>query len=214
MVEFFEAARRRMPGLKWTVLTQSDTTELLAHAGRLGLTSVITIGRVSPDDLLVALGRCSAGLCLYRRKRSAPACSPTKVPEYLAAGLPIVASRGVGDLDSIIGDSDQEPGESSTSHSPPIGVLVDEWGPGDFERAADELKPLLDDPHIRARCRSRARRYFDLEAIGWTRYRRIYGRVIGHPVPEKSMADAKCRPLGRSPGIDPVPAAEIGSIVD
>lgn len=177
MVDLFAAARRALPGLRWTVLTQSDPAELRSHAENGGLDPFITIDRVDRGELLAELSRASAGLCLYRGDRSAPACSPTKIAEYLAAGLPVVASSGMGDVDRVLrGHGGVGP---SAGDGGPVGVLVDERDPRDLERAAAELGQLLHDPDIRSRCRAAAAGGFDLERVGWARYRRIYDRLIG-----------------------------------
>lgn len=170
LVDLFAAARRQMPGLRWTVLTQSDPSELRAHATDAGLDDLIRIDQVGHDRLFAELGRARAGVCLHRGERSAFACSPTKIAEYLATGLAVVASSDLGDVARVLRGADD--GE-------PVGVLVDDRDPRDLERAAAELRRLLDDPGLAARCRVTAVREFDLESIGWPRYRRIYGRLLG-----------------------------------
>jgi glycosyltransferase involved in cell wall biosynthesis len=199
MVEFFAAAHRNIPGLRWTVLTQSDPSELQIYAKRLGVESLITIGRASPENLFSVLRRCHAGLCFYHRDRSAAACSPTKIPEYLAAGLPIVASRGVGDVDRLL---------CCTEDAGPIGVPVDDRDPRDLERAAANLMRLVEDPETHARCQATAKQYFDLEAIGWTRYRRIYEQLIGHPRSDRTSPYAEQESHSRSEGLNPMSAAK------
>ena len=62
----------------------------------------ITVGRVERHELDLELTKARAGLCLSRGDRSAAAVSPTKIAEYLAAGLPVVASAGIGDTDEIL----------------------------------------------------------------------------------------------------------------
>lgn len=177
MVDFFTAARRDLPGLRWTVLTQSDSAELRSHAIAGGLDGLIRFGRVARDELAAELSQANVGMCLYRGDRSAPACSPTKIAEYLAAGLPVVASAGMGDVDGVLQGLGVP--DDPTIDDRPVGILVDERDPLDLERAAIELKRLLDIPNIRSRCRDAAARGFDLEAVGWVRYRRIYDRLIG-----------------------------------
>jgi len=206
MVDLFAAARRTIPELRWTVFSQGDPSDLRFHAAALGLDSLITVGRVERNALLAELGRADAGLCLYRGDRSAPACSPTKIAEYLIAGLPVVASSGMGDVDRIL--RGQETGEPSALNSKPVGVLIDERDPRDLERAADELRWLLDDPNIRSRCRAAAERCFDLEAIGWTRYQRIYARLIGHPHSDRSLPCSERGSRAQAQGMKPIPAAD------
>ena len=176
LVQFFDLARQVIPDLRWKILTQSDPAELQSLAATLGIDSVITIGRVDAREIPAALRQADAAICFYRRDRSAPACSPTKIPEYLAAGLPVVASAGVGDVDDVLVPSVAFPGPAAQSG--PVGVLVDERDVRNLERAAHRLAELLADPRIRDRCRAAAVASFDLEHTGWLRYRRIYGRLV------------------------------------
>ncbi len=164
---------------------------------------MITVGRVERDALDVELSKASAGLCLYRGDRSAAACSPTKIAEYLAAGLPVVASSGMGDMDRILrGCGGMNPGPADRQ---PVGVLVNERDPNDLERAALELRGLMDDAKLRARCRALAAESFDLETIGWAGYRRIYGRLIGSISPSAEHGEI-VSPLTRAcPQLEPVP---------
>jgi glycosyltransferase involved in cell wall biosynthesis len=151
----------------------------------------MTIGRVERDLLLAELSKASAGLSLYRGGRSSAACSPTKLPEYLAAGLPVVASASLGDIEHILGTND-EPAGSPDNHRQ-VGVVVDEDNPKDLQRAALELTCLMAEPEIGARCRAVAKRDFDLQSVGWTRYRRLYLSVVGQPCLERGRSNLGSR---------------------
>jgi glycosyltransferase involved in cell wall biosynthesis len=168
MVEFFAVARQQMPGLHWKVCTQSDPAPLRRLLAERGLVAEVSVGLVLPDELPAALAGAQAGLCLYRRDLSRAACSPTKVPEYLALGLPVVANAGTGDVDALLG-----------SGAEPVGVLLRELSPAAYREAVPQLQRLLREPDIRRRCRRVAEEQFDLERVGWARYRAIYRSLLG-----------------------------------
>jgi glycosyltransferase involved in cell wall biosynthesis len=86
--------------------------------------------------------------------------SPTKVAEYLACGLPIVANGGVGDLDALIENNG-------------VGVLVD-----GFDKEAYRKVFAIDPDELREKCMAVAAREFDLESVAGERYRRIYGSLL------------------------------------
>jgi glycosyltransferase involved in cell wall biosynthesis len=90
--------------------------------------------------------------------------SPTKVGEYLAAGLPVVSGPGVGDLDELLDDRR-------------VGVVVEGFSEPVYERVAARVRELVADPASRARCREVARGVYSLEEVGIPRYDRIYRRL-------------------------------------
>lgn len=70
---------------------------------------------------------------------------PTKVAEFLATGRPVIVSRGIGDLDSML-----------TSYR--AGVILNQ----DIHKSVQELKELLLDPEMPIRCRRLAEDYFSM----------------------------------------------------
>ncbi len=175
MLDFFRAAGQALGNVRWRVLTQSNPAGLRRLLTPRELEEHISIGRVSPDGLGHELSMADAGLCFYRRRLSGPACSPTKIAEYLAAGLPVVASAGIGDTDSVLRRG--RPGGSDGADEGIVGVLLTETSRDGYEAAARELRALLEDPSLRQRCRAVALKSFDLETVGWPRYRQIYERL-------------------------------------
>jgi glycosyltransferase involved in cell wall biosynthesis len=78
-------------------------------------------------------------------------CSPTKIGEYWACGLPVVTTGNVGDVDSVV-------------RRERVGVVVEEHSTEAYARAANELLALLRAADIRARCRRAAEEHYSLEA--------------------------------------------------
>lgn len=168
MVEFAAAAQQCIPQLHWQVWTQSDASSLREYASAGGLENV-SIGRVEPSELLNKLLNADAGLSLYKRRLSAAACSPTKVGEYLAAGLPVISTAGIGDVDELLANGDEGP----------VGIVIKELSPSGYAGATAKLKTLLQEPDIRERCHGVAKKNLDLETVGWVRYRKIYQDLLG-----------------------------------
>jgi glycosyltransferase involved in cell wall biosynthesis len=90
--------------------------------------------------------------------------SPTKIPEYLAVGLPVVCNAGVGDVDELL-----------TSER--VGVVLQSFDDVAYQAAAAEAIRLAEDDEVRARCKHVARTRFDLNSIGGQRYRALYKRL-------------------------------------
>ena len=122
------------------------------------------ITRAKPDEVGRYLAGVDFALCFYQPKFSEIAASPTKVGEYLGAGLPVVATAGIGDLDALVEGHD-------------VGVLVDDFSPGAYADAFERVLRLAEDPGCRDRCRAVARTHLSLHAVGIPRYDRLYHEV-------------------------------------
>jgi glycosyltransferase involved in cell wall biosynthesis len=169
MAEFFNRAREEIPGLRLLVLTQSDRgeieRELLAAGADVGSW---TIASAPYEQVAAYLAAADAAISFIAPLPSKASSSPTKIGEYLAAGLPVVCTAGVGDLDQQIG--------------PEVGVLVDRHDDDAHRAAAKALRSLMDEPATAERCRALARRLFALHEVGISRYRAMYDQVGSHSV--------------------------------
>ncbi len=165
MGEFVAALRKLRPDAFFHVLTTSPAvpaTEILLHAGL--PQDNFLIERVPPENVAKHATRAHIGISFRKANFSQIAASPTKIPEYLAAGIPVVSNAGIGDMDEII--------EGSR-----VGVLIRDLSPQGFQKAATEMLNLLNDADLRARCQSTAKNRFDLHAIGGARYAEVYEQL-------------------------------------
>lgn len=106
------------------------------------------------------------GLCLYVASFSRVATAPTRLGEYLAAGMPVIVTPGVGDLERIVEE-----------HR--VGVVLNDDSPEELRRVAAAARALAADPEARDRCRSVARQLFDVDA-GAARYGQLYQELLGN----------------------------------
>lgn len=164
LVDFIATAKSVDPTVFAMFLTQSDpghVTELLRE--KAFDENDFFVGHVSPDEIPAYLSVSHVGLSFVKATYATQSRSPTKIPEYLAAGLPIVANVGVGDVDQLI-------------HEEGVGVLVESFDREAYLRALEELRTLGEQA---GKFREAAVRRFDLEAVGGERYRRLYARLLG-----------------------------------
>ena len=165
IARFFAAAWRREPEARLLVLTQSDPQIMRRELDRLGVPQGhATMFRAAHDEVARWLVVADVALSFIKPAPSKVASSPTKVAEYLAAGLPIVSTSGIGDSDALI-------------ERERVGVLLDAHDARDHDRAWDEVRALLEDPALADRCRQVAREHLSLADVGIPRYRRLYERV-------------------------------------
>ena len=183
MVDFVAKAVQIMPRMRWRVLSQSDPQAIRQSPAFALLNGQVTFAQVAPEEVPAELNKCHVGLSFVKPCVSKQASSPTKLAEYLAAGLPVVSTAGIGDSDAILTGNDAH-GEEFNGNGAlgrPVGVLVREFTAEAYSQVICELKALLDDPDTPWRCRAVAEQHFDLERVGWVRYRRLYRLLLGNP---------------------------------
>lgn len=162
IVDLLEAFKARVPSTFAMILTQGNPNlivPLLAERGFAEGDFLVT--KVPPNDVPQYLVASDVGLSFVKIGEAAASRSPTKIPEYLAAGLPVIGNRGVGDVDGLIEDSG-------------VGVLLNGFADKDLAEALIALEGLGD---ISKTCRATALARFDLETVGGQRYRRLYAKL-------------------------------------
>ena len=152
MARFFARARRQDPRFFLQVLTSSPAVALRRALAAEGVPEgAFDVRSVPSADVAALLHAADAGLSLIKPCLSKRSSSPTKVGEYLAAGLPVVSTAGIGDCDLQLADG--------------RGVLLRRWTMPPATRAP-ALSPASSTTPTRAAgaarsprpsCRSRAR---------------------------------------------------------
>ena len=164
-IELYRAGRAVLDGLFFLVSTQSDHAQLARRFAERGLDGDdFRIVRVAPDEIGEVLAAADLGVALIRPSPSTIAASPTKIGEYLAGGLPVIVTAGIGDVDDLVRESG-------------TGVLVADTSADGLREAARSAVALTDDPAIPARCRATADARLSLHGIGIPRYRALYASL-------------------------------------
>ena len=105
MARFFLAIKSLRPNSFFRILTQSDANAAGVILRTAGLSNNdFWVGPVSSDQVPSYLAKADLGISFRKATFSQIAASPTKIPEYLAAGLPVVSNSGVGDTDDLLTD--------------------------------------------------------------------------------------------------------------
>jgi glycosyltransferase involved in cell wall biosynthesis len=167
MLAFFRAALRGWPAARLLVLTPSSPSIVAAARERLGIPAErVVVRRAGHGDVPAYLSAADVGLCFIQTSLAKQASSPTKLAEYLACGVPVVANAGVGDVEDVV-DGDG------------VGVVVKELGEAAYADAVARIARLLEDPgKTREACRRSAERRLAL-AAGINQYDEVYRLVNG-----------------------------------
>lgn len=151
MFQLFEAVRRRRADARLLILSGSPEAAQEALTARPALDAATLVKAVPADAVPRYLACADLGLALRRPSFSMQAVAPIKVGEYLLCGVPVVATKGVGDTNAIGADS---------------GFLVDRMDDDELEGVADWFcdRVLQDRQGFARRCRAIGCEFFSLEA--------------------------------------------------
>lgn len=160
IVEFYQKALTSFNNTHLLVCTREPKifTQIIQDAGL--DRRLVAIKSVSYDDMPSQLQFARIGLAFYKPGYSRKACCPTKIGEYLACGLAVVVTEGVGDTAGVlIGER--------------VGVIINDFTEEEYARAIKEVSMLVSEPGFRRRCRAVAEKYFSIEH-GIARYKKMY----------------------------------------
>lgn len=122
------------------------------------------VASLAPSAVPAALHAGDVGLVLCVESFSKIASAPTRFAEYLAAGMPVIVTPGVGDMEEIV-----------TEHR--VGTVLQGESAEAFAQAAAAIRALLDDESCAQRCRALARGLFDVDR-GSAQYGALYQRLL------------------------------------
>ena len=165
MGRFLKAMKSLQPDAFLRILSISPPEQGAAALRRAGLNEAdFEILAVPPEDVPLHLHQARLGVSFRKSTFAQIAASPTKIPEYLAAGLPVVCNSGVGDMDELV-EREQ------------VGVVLSTFDDAAYQAAAAKALALAADKNVHARAHDTARRHFDLVTVGGSRYVDVYRRL-------------------------------------
>jgi glycosyltransferase involved in cell wall biosynthesis len=147
--------------LLWLVNNDADAARAASRAAGLG-EDEIRVTSAKAAEVAGYLSAADASLALIKASFSKRSSSPTKYAECLAAGLPLVISRDVGD-GAILGEKG-------------VAVSMTTYDDASMRAATRELSTLIGRP--RAEYARVARELFDVDAVALPRYRRLYEALV------------------------------------
>jgi glycosyltransferase involved in cell wall biosynthesis len=165
MGRFFKAIQTLQPNAFLRILTVSPPEQGADALRRAGLNdSDFEILSVKPGEVPIHLRRARLGVSFRKSTFAQIAASPTKIPEYLAAGLPVICNSGIGDMDEFV-------------EREKVGAILRSFDGAAYQTAAVKAINLANDPSMRERAQKVARQYFDLASVGGHSYVDVYRRL-------------------------------------
>jgi glycosyltransferase involved in cell wall biosynthesis len=170
MGRFFLAVKARRPRAVLRILSVSSPEAGAAALRRVGLEAKdFSIKSVPPREVPAYLRRARLGISFRKATFAQIAASPTKIPEYLAAGLPVVCNAGIGDMDELV-------------ERERVGVVLSAFDERSYGEVAERALLLAEDAGARERAVLVAHQYFDLKTVGRRGYVNVYRRLEGKPI--------------------------------
>ncbi len=161
MMDFFALLLAARPGSHLTVLSSSDPRRALeVVAGSALPPDSVTVESLSTAEVAGILSQQDLGLIFLGGGVALLAASPTKLGEYLASGLAVVAEERLGDIRQMLVEEQ-------------AGCLIDSGQPAAWPAVLENALQLCGQQSIRHSARRTAARYFSL-AAGVDQYLRAY----------------------------------------
>ena len=167
LLDFFSVAKDKIANAHLMILTKEKqiAEDILKKRYPLWNEKLYSIRSAEYSDIPAYLMRARAGLAFYKPGYSRLACSPTKLGEYLACGLPVIINNGIGDSDEII-------------ERERVGAVIGEFNNREYEAAISKIEILLSEKEtLKKRCMLAALKYFSLYS-GAEKYRNVYEQLL------------------------------------
>lgn len=172
LLDFFVAYRERHADALFLFVTRDAPGPITAAAAAKGIAAEDLIVRpATREEVPLFVSAANLGVAFKQPVFSSKGCSPTKLGEMLALGIPMVANAGVGDVEEVLRDTGS-------------GVAIDSFSQEAYARAiqtAEELSPPPEE------IRRRALAWFDVKT-GIGAYNSVYCtlRASGASAPSRN----------------------------
>ena len=166
MGSFFLELRKQKSNAFFRILTASSPQMVKEIFNELKIDkNDYSVNHVSPKEVSDYLSRAHIGISFRKPTFSQIAASPTKIPEYLACGLPVISNYGIGDIDLLLKEEN-------------VGICIKRFDQSELARSVTEILSLLNENRIAERCVRVAHKHFDLATIGSSGYQNVYHRLM------------------------------------
>lgn len=164
MADLFVELRRSQPDAFFRVLTLGgrEGVEKVFREKGIG-ESDFSVESAEPENVADIVGRAHLAISFRKSTFAQIAASPTKIPEYLSAGVPVITNSGIGDTDEFVRRNR-------------VGVVLDGFDKETLAAAVEEALLLAKEDAIAERCRLAAREY-SMSEVGGPRYRSVYRKL-------------------------------------
>ena len=147
MADFFVALKSKIKNAHFLILGNNETERLNKLFLEKGIkNNDYTVLTLSPEEVPNYLSSCDMAISFIYDMYSKKAAFPTKIAEYLMAGLPVVINGQTDFLKDLVDKNN-------------IGIVIENPDKTNFEEQIEDLNSLLEDKDIKLRCKKIAQDY-------------------------------------------------------
>ena len=170
MLDFFKLLKIKKNNSKFLFITSDSPDFIIEKALEKGISKdCLVIQKASREEVPILLSLSQIAIFFIKPVFSKKASSPTKMGEIMGMGIPIICNSGVGDVDSILSDTN-------------AGVLIKDFTSTEYSLVIEKIDNLLkQDKKI---IRALANKYYSLKE-GVERYDRVYKKIDNSVVGKK-----------------------------
>lgn len=152
LIRLYGELARERPKARLRVLTRDDARLIHDAVREQGLPDRhVVVKSCSPAEVPAQMRGMAVGFAVFHGEGVGKLGSmPTRIAEFLAAGIPVIGNRGVGDVGDLV-----------ARHQ--VGVVLEGTDQPSLARAVQQLIELWRDPGLPHRCRQVARDHFSVE---------------------------------------------------
>lgn len=165
MAQFYKILKRKKSDSVFLIISHTDKGYIEGVLKEEGLEAKVDymIRSLSPEEVPGYLLYSKCAIMFIKPVECKIGSSPTKFGESLAAGIPCIVNKGIGDTEEII-------------RRERVGVVVENFDAASYERAVSSILSLLEEEGLADRCVKAACDFFSLD-LGIERYANIYERL-------------------------------------
>lgn len=164
LFHLFQIVKEYDSNAKLKIVSRDNHSQLIELAKRSNVNTIdIVLDEGTPAQIPFKIADMSFAVLFFTSGLSKLGSSPTRMAEFLALGIPVIANSGVGDMSDII-------------LKYRVGVVVASGSDEELRKGFLSMVDLLNDLELPSRCRAAAVEYFSVDS-GAESYRLIYNSL-------------------------------------
>jgi len=162
MIDFFNVLKKIEKNAFFLIVSHSDKKMIESKfVNKQVFKESYTIVNVSPDEVSDWLSKSKCSVMFIKEVECKIGSSPTKFAESLAAGIPVIINKGIGDTEDIV-------------RSNRVGCIIESLDEISYRSSISCVQELLKDKtSLEHRCQQTAERLFSMK-LGIEKYEKIY----------------------------------------